>query len=114
MKKDSNVKPFSLNGEILSPPQDLAEGEKFLLSVEDWSMSEPFSKNDIIQVKRVDQVLYDIPVVILADGRLYLCYLEEDDSDGRVEVCFADQDKIDFISINDIRMVGQPLGILRI
>lgn len=114
MNRESNISLFSLSSQDAVPkPEDLEENHKFLVSVEDWSMCEPFNKDDIVQISRHKGPLYDVPVVIRDDdGKLYLCILEEENN-GQIRVMFTGAQDTTLHSINEIEVIGQAAGILR-
>lgn len=116
MLKNGNVKLFNPsedgNEVTLGALYSLPDGAKFLVTVSDWSMSEPFNKDDVVQIVVTKAPKPGEPVLIEAEGKLVLCILGQDEKDS-VRLSFTGDHEHISIPAENIRVIGKASGILR-
>lgn len=89
----------------------LPDGAKFLVTVSDWSMSEPFNKDDVVQIVATKGCPKPgEPVLIEAEGKLVLCILGQDERDS-VRLSFTGDHEHISVPADNIRVIGKASGI---
>ncbi|MGI6110466.1 MAG: S24 family peptidase [Eubacteriaceae bacterium] len=116
MLKNGNVKLFNPSedkpGATLGSVTEQPEGSKILISVQDWSMCEPFNKDDVVQIVRSNSPRPGEPVLVEAEGKLILCILRQDEGDT-VCLSFTGEQEHEVVPAENIRIIGTASGILR-